>query len=389
MTRYLPLVRAALARRRARTVLTIGSVLIAFLLFALLMSVRQAFLGGIRAVGKRILITANVVSLVSPLPLADRTIIASVPGVRRVAYEVWFGGYYRRTGNFIFALAVDPPTFLAELRGELGLSPRARAHWIADRRGVLVGNAIAQRFGWRVGEVIPLRSNVWRRTNGTNTWPVRVDGILRPSEKRYAQLALLHYHYLSETLAKSTGLSGKVSLYRVEIAHARDAAAVSRAIDARFANSPDPTRTSTARTFLLNFLDQIADIGTIVTAILAAVFFTMLLVTANTMARSVRERTAEFAVLRTLGYGPGRLFGLVVAEAALLVGAGAVLGLLLGLGLVAVLHGLLAAILPGLALPPSSFALGLPLVVLFVLASSLVPYLQITRLAVADALRRE
>jgi putative ABC transport system permease protein len=134
MIRYLPLVRAALVRRRARTVLTTGSVLIAFLLFALLMSVRHAFLGGIHAVGKRILITSNITSLVSPLPLADRAIIASVPGVRRVAYEVWFGGYYRQTGNFIFALAVDPTTFLAELHGELGLAPRERARWILVKR---------------------------------------------------------------------------------------------------------------------------------------------------------------------------------------------------------------------------------------------------------------
>jgi putative ABC transport system permease protein len=387
MIRYLPLVRAALLRRRARTVLTTGSVLIAFLLFALLMSVRHAFLGGIHAVGKRILITSNITSLVSPLPLADRAIIASVPGVRRVAYEVWFGGYYRQTGNFIFALAVDPRTFLAELHGELGLAPRERARWIADRRGAIVGRSLARRFGWRTGEVIPLRSNVWRRTNGTNVWPVRIDGVFRPHSNRYGQLFLVHYHYLSETAAQ--GVHGEVSLYRVEIAHARDAARISRAIDARFANSPNPTRTTTARTFLLNFLNQIADIGAIVTAVLAAVFFTMLLVTANTMARSVRERTREFAVLRTLGYGTGHLFGLVVAEAALIVGAGATLGLLLGLGLVAALHGALAALLPGLSLPPSALALGVLLAVLFALVSSFVPYLQIARLGVADALRRE
>lgn len=387
MIRYLPLVRAALARRRWRTVLTTGSVLIAFLLFALLMSVRHAFLDGIHAVGKRVLITANVVSLVSPLPLADRAIIASVPGVTRVAYEVWFGGYYRQTGNFVFALAVDPHAFLDEIGRRLGLPARARARWIADRRGALVGHALARRFGWRTGEIVPLRSNVWQRKNGTNVWPVRIDGIFRPRSTRYGQLFLLHYHYLSETAAR--GVDGKVSLYRVEIAHARDAAAVARAIDARFANSPDPTRTTTARTFLLNFVDQIADIGTIVTAILAAVFFTMLLVTANTMARSVRERTGEFAVLRTLGYGPGHLFGLVVAEAAAVIGIGAALGLLLGFGLVAALRTALASLLPGLGLPPSAFALGALLAAVFVLVSTLVPYLQIARLSVADALRRE
>ncbi len=389
MIRYFPLVRAALLRRRARTVLTTGSVLIAFLLFALLMSVRYAFIGGIREVGKRILVTTNIVSLVSPLPLADRTIIASVPGVKRVAYEVWLGGYYQKTGNFLFALAIDPRTFLAELKGQLGLSPRARARWIADRRGALVGRALARRFGWHAGQVVPLRSNIWRRKNGTNVWPVRIDGVFRPHSNRYDQLLLVHYHYLSETTPPDAGVHGEVSLYRIEIAHARASAAVSRAIDARFANSPDPTSTSTARTFLLNFIAQVADIGTIVTAILAAVFFTMLLVTANTMARSVRERTREFAVLRTLGYGPGHLFGLVVAEATVLVGTGALLGLLLGLGLVAGLRSVLATLLPGLALPPFAFALGAVLAVLFVLASSLVPYLQIARLGVADALRRE
>jgi putative ABC transport system permease protein len=387
MTRYFPLVRAALRRRRARTVLTVGSVFIAFLLFTLLMSVRHAFLGGIPESAKRVLITANATSLVSPLPLADRTIIASVPGVKRVAYEVWFGGYYRQTGNFVFALAVDPRTFLDELKGDLGLSRAARARWIADRRGAIVGRALARRFAWHVGEVIPLRSNVWRRKNGTNVWPLRVDAIVRSRSSRYAQLLLLHYHYLSETAV--AGVHGYVSLYRVVIAHARDAAALARAIDARFANSPDPTRTTTARTFLLNFLGQFADIGTIVTAVLAAVFFTMLLVTANTMARSVRERTREFAVLRTLGYTPRHLLGLVVGEAALLVGVGAALGLVLGLGLVSALHTALAAFLPALAFPPSALVLGAALAAFFALVSSLVPYLQIARLGIADALRRE
>lgn len=387
MIRFFPLVYAALVRHRWRTVLTTASVLIAFLLFALLMGVRHAFLGGVHATSKRILITASIESLVTPLPLADREIIATVPGVRRVAYETWFGGYYRHVGNFVFALAVDPRTFLAEIGHRLGLSARARARWIADRRGALVGHALARRYHWHVGEIIPLRSNVWQRSNGSDSWSFRIDAIARPHSTRYGQIFLLHYHYLSETAAQ--GVKGEVSLYRIEIDHAREAPAIARAIDARFANSPNPTRTTTARTFLLNFLDQVADIGTIVTTILAAVFFTMLLVTANTMARSVRERTREFAVLRTLGYEPHHLFGLVLAEAASIVLSGALLGILFGLFVISGLHTVLATFLPGLALSTPAILIGAGLAIIFILLSSIVPYLQISHLDVAEALRQE
>lgn len=384
MFKFRPLVFAALRRHRARTMLTIASVMIAFLLFGLLQALNQAFTGGIKTANRRVLITMSAYSLVVSIPRADAAQVASIRGVKQVAYEVWIGGYYQRQSQILFALAVSPRRWLREELRELILAPSQRKAWLGDRRGALVGSIVARTYHWKVGEIVPLRSNIWVHPDGTNTWPVKIDGIFHAKRRSLEQGIFLHYRYWNGGLNKPN----VVGLLRIEVRHLSELTAVAHRIDARFANSPYPTRTASARTFLKGFIDQTVDIGVIVKDILIAVFFTMLLVTANTLARSVRERSAEIAILRTQGFSRRIIFSLIFAEALVLVLTGGVLGLLLALILVQGLHTLLAEFLPALALTPKAVLSGFGLMLLFAGISTLLPVFQVQRLGIADALRR-
>ncbi|EQD60266.1 ABC transporter, permease protein, partial [mine drainage metagenome] len=181
--RFYPLVLATLRRHRVRTLLTIASVMIAFLLFGLLMALNHAFYGGIKTANRRALITMSSMSFVESLPRADAAEIASMPGVAKVAYEVWMGAYYQHQSQILFALAVSPRRWLAQRTRQLALPAAERTAWLGDRRGALAGSMVARRYHWKVGEIIPLRSNIWVRPNGTNTWPVKLDGIFRSKSK--------------------------------------------------------------------------------------------------------------------------------------------------------------------------------------------------------------
>ena len=382
--RFSPLVLSALRRHRLRTWLTMLSVLIAFLLFGLLQALNHAFYGGVKSAGRRILVTMSAESLVEPLPRADAAEVAAMKHVARVAYEVWMGGYYQHHSQILYALAVSPRRWLDEEHRFLILASRRESAWLKDRSGALIGNLVARTYGWKTGEIVPLRSDIWIHPDGRNTWPVRIDGIFHSTKKALGEGILVHYRYWNDSM----GNPNNVSLLRVEVSHLRDLGGVARAIDARFANSPSPTRTSSAQTFIKNFINQTVDIGVIVEDILAAVFFTMLLVTANTLTRSVRERSGEIAVLHTQGYSRPLIFTLILAEALVLVLAGALAGILLAALIVQALRAALEAYLPYLALTERAILEAIGLALAFAALSSLLPVLQVQRLRTVDALRR-
>jgi putative ABC transport system permease protein len=382
--RFSPLVLSALRRHRLRTWLTILSVLIAFLLFGLLQAIDHAFYGGVKAAGRRILVTMSAESMVEPLPRAYAAEITTMKDVHHVAYEVWMGGYYQHHNQLLYALAVSPRRWLAEEGRALILPHREISAWLKDRSGALVGNSVARTYGWKPGEIVPMRSDIWIHPDGRNTWPVRIDGIFHSTKKALSEGFLVHYRYWNTGM----GNPNQVSLLRVKVTHLRDLGKVARAIDARFANSPHPTRTASAQTFVKHFINQTVDIGVIVEDILAAVFFTMLLVTANTLTRSVRERSGEIAVLHTQGYSRPLIFALILAEALILVLTGALAGTGLAVLIVQGLRSTLEAYLPYLTLTPRTILLTLGLSLLFAVLSSLLPLLQVQRLRTVDALRR-
>lgn len=385
--KYWPLLWGNLGRHRTRTVFTLLATATAFLLFGLLMAVRAAFTSGVSLAGANRLVTMNAISLVQPLPLGYAQRIATVPGVQAVSYEDWFGGYFQYPRNAIIAFAVQPRSYLA-IYSELHLPSRQKRAWYADRSGAIIGESLARKYGWHVGQTIPLKSNVWRSSDGDNLWPVKIDGIYRTKAAGQGSSLLMHYHYLDERRAFR---KGTVGLFIVRIAHPAEAAAVASRVDALFANSPNETKTSTEKIFLQSFAAQFGDIGAIVTAIVSAVLFSMFLVTANTMVQSVRERISELATLKAIGFGDVKIAALVMAEALLITGLGGGVGLSAAVGLLALLKltaSDLMQMLPGLAITARALALGAALTVLLGALSGLLPAYQALRLNVAAALRR-
>lgn len=379
------LVWANLTRRRTRCIVTLLSVVFAFTLFGVLIALRQAFTEGARFAGDDRLITMSAVSLVTPLPLADARPIAAVRGVRTVNPQEWVGGYYRDLRHPIFALAVRARSFFSVYPGDR-LPAAERRAWLADPRGIVIGPALERRYGWRIGEQIPLRSGVWPNRRG-NTWEVVLDGILSRTQGSHGSLLLMHYRYLDDERLFGKGL---VTFFVLRIADASQAGRISRTVDRLFANSPFPTRTATERSFLSNFASQFGDIGAIVSAVVGAVFFTMLLVTGNTMAQSVRERTAELALMKALGFGNARLGALALTESLAMTLIGGVLGLALAFALVGgfgYFSSALIEMLPGLTIPASAPLAGLALMLLFGLLAGLLPLARVARLRVAEALR--
>jgi putative ABC transport system permease protein len=385
--KFWPLVWSNLRRRKARTSFTLLSVVVAFVLFAYLAAVKVAFRAGVDVAGADRLFTTHKTSLIQPLPKAYQEQIARVPGVVAVTHASWFGGIYQNpnTGfQGVFQAPVEPEAYLAMYPEFLVPAPQRQA-WLEDREGVLVGRKTAERYGWKVGDRVPVQGTIWRKKDGSKVWEFNVRGIYDGAEKGTDTTQFLfHYDYFDE--ARQFG-EGIVGWYVVRIAEPTQAAEVGARIDAVFANSPNETKTVTEKALAQGFADQIGDIGAIIQWILAAVFFTLLLVAGNTMAQSVRERTAELAVLKTLGYSDGRVLALVLAESTFLAVLGGGLGLLLGSAAIAA-GDPTGGFLPVFYFPERDVVLGVVFVALLGFVTGILPALQAKRLRIVEALRR-
>ena len=383
--RFLPLIWGSLKRRKARTFFTVLSVLVSFLLFGFLLAIRQAFRMGVDVSGADRLLTIHKVSLIQPLPVSYLDRIARTPGVQQVTHATWFGAVYQDPKNFFGQMAVEPETFLA-IYPEYLLKPEERAAWLADRQGAIVGEVTAKRFGWKVGDKIPLEApGYMAKRDGSRTWDFNVVGIYRASKKG-ADTSSFYFRY---DYLKEAGIDrGTVGWYIERIADPKRSSAVAQAIDDQFANSPAETKTSTEQAFAQSFANQVGDIGSIITAIVSAVFFTILLVAGNTMAQSVRERTSELAVLKTLGFTNRQVLGLVLAESLLLALLAGGLGLAIAWAFITILGDPTHGFLPIFFIPAGGLALGALLALLLGLATGAVPAVQAMRLRIVDALRR-
>lgn len=356
----------------------------AFLLFGLLDSVRVAFNAGSSVAGADRLVVASRLSITQMLPLSLERQIAGIDGVRAVSYGNWFGGIYQDPKNF-FPNFVIGPGYL-QLYPEYQIERAQLEAFEGDRTGAVVGESLARRFGWKIGDTIPLEATIFPQKDGSNSWPVTLRGIYSVSDsKRKGEENALYFHwkYFDEANAY---MNGKVGFYVVSLRDPAQADRVSRAIDALSANSANETKTQTEQAFNQAFLKQFADIGLIVSAIMGAVFFTLLLLTGNTMAQAVRERIPELAVLKTLGFTNGTVLGLVLAEAVALI----VLGGLIGLGIAAALIPVVSAGSGGvIQLPtvqPQTWGMGLALMVGIGVVVGLLPAIRAMRLKIVDAL---
>lgn len=381
--RYLPLVWKNLWRRKIRTIFTLACIFIAFLLFGLLMTIRAAFSIGIDLAGLDRLVVIHKVSLIQPLPVSYQARIATVPGVERVTHNSWFGGIYQDASNFFAQIAVEPEPFLA-VYPEYVLPPDQLKAWLADRQGAIVGRDLADRFGWKIGDRIPLQATIWQPKSGNGTWEFNVVGIYDGASGVDKTQFFFRYDYLDENRGIGEGTTG---WYVVKISDPAQSAALAQRFDEMFANSPAETKTTTEKGFVEGFAKQIGDIGAIMISILVAVLFTILLVVANTMAQAVRERTNELAILKTLGFSNVAVLLLVLAESLFIALAGGVLGL--GVAWAFVQTGdPTNGMLPIFMLPTRDLATGLWLMVLLGVLAGALPAAQAMRLRITDALRR-
>jgi putative ABC transport system permease protein len=381
--KYLPLLWANLRRKPLRSALTFASIVVAFLLFGLLQTVSSALSGSIGLAGADRLITMHKLSLIMSFPQSYLTRIRGVDGVRAATSQDWFGGIYQDDRNQIVALAVDPESFL-EVYPEYNLTPEQRAAWLADRTGAIVGKTLAATHGWKAGDTIPLRSNFYTKADGSSVWDLEIIAVFDASNGDNSSL-YFHYDYLNESRTAQRDEIGYVAL---RIADPDRAPQVAGTIDAMFANSRAETKTSTEKAFIQGFANQMGNIGAIVTTVATAVFFTMLLVTANTMAQSVRERTNEIAVLKTLGFSSRGVTGPVLAESLLITALGGAVGL----GIAALAAGALAAVVqqyfPTLGIPAGTYWIGTALIIVLGVLAGLWPSAQAWRLRITDALRK-
>jgi putative ABC transport system permease protein len=382
--KYLYLVWSNLRRKKMRTILTLLSIMVAFMLFGYLGAIRQGFSQGIDVAGVDRLIVRHRISIIQLLPEAYESRIEQIDGVIDAAHQTWFGGIYQKPSNFFAQMPVKPQEYL-DMFPEFLLSDEERAAWLKTRSGAIAGRGIADRFDWKVGDRIPINATIWTRKGGERTWEFDLVGIYDGAEKGTdTSQFLFRYDFFDESRQFT---QGQVGWYSVRISDPDRAAETSALIDAEFANSPYETKAEPEGAFLQGFANQIGDIGFIMMSIVAAVFFTILLVAGNTMAYAVRERTNELAVLKAIGFTDRAVLGLVLGESLVLTGLGGAIGLSLAWLLVST-GDPTGGSLPMFYIPVKDLVTGVVLIGVMALVAGILPALQAQRLRIADALRR-
>jgi putative ABC transport system permease protein len=383
--RYLPLLWAGLFRKKTRTILTLLSIVVAFALFGLLQAVQAAFESGADAADAKRLLTTARYSIIEPLPMAYQRRIEQVPGVVGVAYADWFGAKYQNESNAFPVFAVDPARYL-DMYPEFTIARAQREAFVKTRTGAVAGKRLADRFGWRVGQKLPISSEIHPKTDGSMNWEFDLVGIIDaddPAVRGNTDMVLINVAYFDE--ARQVG-KGKTGWYIVRIADSTQARGISASIDTLFMNSPDETKTQPEKEFAIGFAKQIGDIGALVTRILVAVFFTILILTGNTMAQSIRERIPELAILKTLGFSDGKVTALVLAEAVLLLILGGAIGMGAAVAAMPALNGSTGGRFPPLFVGPETWLLAAVVAAVVALVIGLPPALRANRLKIVDAL---
>jgi putative ABC transport system permease protein len=383
--KFLPLVWRNVWRRKVRTTFTLLSIFVAFLLFGLLMTIRETFSLGVDLAGLDRLMVIHKISIIMPLPLSYQTQLRSVPGVETVTHNTWFGGVYQDPANFFSSIATEPEPYFS-MYPEIHIPPEQMKAWAADRQGAVIGVDLAKRFGWKIGDRIPLKGTIYRTKNGGDAWEFNIVGIYDGDPGVDKTGFFFRYDYLDENRQVNSG-AGTVGWYVIKIKDPSKSKEMAAIFDGMFANSAYETNTTTEKGFIDGFAKQIGDIGSIMIGILVAVLFTILLVVGNTMAQAVRERTSELAVLKTLGFSNVGILSLVLAESMFVAVAGGGLGLAAAWAIVA-RGDPTGGLLSPFVLPQRDVALGIAVIVCVGLAAGFLPAAGAMRIRITDALRK-
>ena len=370
---------ANLFRKKVRLVLTIGSFAVALFLFAFLGVVRDAFSRDNLASANRLIII-NRTSIINPLPLSYRERILRIPGVKSVTHNNWFGGTYIEEKNFFPQFVIDPQN-LRQVVPEFVVPDDQWKAFLRDREGAIVGARTMERFHWKVGDRIPIKTPVW------GSWEFNIDGVYHGTRPGDDETQFwFQWDYFEERVPQTS--KGQIGWYVLRIDNPDDAPRIAKAIDTEFANSPYETKTETESTFAAGWVKQFGNIKFLIVTIGAVVFFTLLLVTGNTMAISVRERTGELAVLKAIGFSDRKVLGFVLGESLVIAVVGGLLGLALALVAVPLLSRALSGIVPVLILSPTILLAGFVAALFVGFISGFLPGFGAMRMRVVNALRR-
>jgi len=380
--KYFILIRAGLLRKKARTLLTMLSIIVAFLLFGLLQGINQDIKSGFGASSNGRLWTTSRAGGLNSMPISLMEHIAGIEGVRSIAHVSFFGGYFQDAKNALPAFATNVDK-LAAVYPELNITQAQIDAMKTTRAGVLVGRPLADKYGWKIGDEIPVGTTLWPNSQSRNSWTFDIVGIF-DAAPNYAQTSLGSGFWINYDYWDTARLSDlhHVHQFLIRIDNPTRATAVAAQVDKIFENSSDETRTQSENAAIQSQFKQLADIGFIANAITGAVMFTLLFLSANTMMQSVRERIPELAVLRTLGFAAGTVCWLVIAESMLMCLSAAIVGLVLSDGAIR----LLGASLGTGMLPPIVVVGGLGIAVALAIISAATPAMLAQRLNIVDAL---
>ena len=381
------LVRKNLFRRKLRAALMIVSILIAFMIFGVLAGFYRAFTAGEDRAAADRLITVNKINFTQPMPIAYFNRVRAVDGVRQVTHANWFGGYYQDPKNFLMTLAIEPATYFDVYRSELDIPPEQLQAFITDRSSAVIGESMARKWGWKVGDRVPVASNIFtQRSNGSHTWDFTIAGIVKgKAEQVSTDFLLFQYAYFDETRTFGKDTIGWLIL---QTNSPENNDRVAKTIDAMFANSTAETSTDTEKAFGKAFAAQFGNIALIVFLVVGAAFVTILMIVGNTMALSIRERTREIGVLKTLGFSGPRILRMVLGESVLLALLGGLPGLAIAALITIALRASLANIAPAFAVSPVIALEGIALMIALGLFTGVIPALNAMRLKIATALGR-
>ena len=381
------LVRKNLFRRKLRAALMIVSILIAFMIFGVLAGFYRAFTAGEDRAAADRLITVNKINFTQPMPIAYFNRVRAVDGVRQVTHANWFGGYYQDPKNFLMTLAIEPVTYFDMYRSELDIPPEQLQAFITDRSSAVIGESMARKWGWKVGDRVPVASSIFtQRSNGSHTWDFTIAGIVKgKAEQVSTDFLLFQYAYFDETRSFGKDTIGWLIL---QTNSPENNDRVAKTIDAMFANSTAETSTDTEKAFGKAFAAQFGNIALIVFLVVGAAFVTILMIVGNTMALSIRERTREIGVLKTLGFSGPRILRMVLGESVLLALLGGLPGLAIAALITIALRVSLANIAPAFAVSPVIALEGIALMIALGLFTGVIPALNAMRLKIATALGR-
>jgi putative ABC transport system permease protein len=370
-------------RKKLRLFLTLFATFIAFMIYGVLMAFQGALDAGVELSADDRLIAVNKVNFTQPLPVSYVNRVRAIEGVEGTSHLSWFGGYFQEPQNFMPMFAAEQDTLLT-VYNEIVVPDEQKEAWLRNRQGLLVGEKTAEQFGWKVGDRVPISSNIYSKTSGGQTWEFDIEAIYKGSDPQFDTSGVyFHFKYFDE--ARTFG-QDTISFIAIRTVDPELNEQVIKAIDDQFANSFYETETVPEKAFNKAFIEQLGNIGLIITFIVLAAFFIILVIVGNSMALAIRERTNEIAVMKTLGFKSARIFKMVLSESFLV----AIIGGGLGIGVSFLVTSAITGVpqIPPLIMTSDVLLSALGFVLLLGFITGIIPAVSALRLNIITALSR-